>query len=218
MSSVAPGMDKQLVFTYLEHRRAVGVIGILLPFVLWIGGWLIFDVGIQPSISDYYHTPMRDVLVAALCVIGFFLFAYKGYRSTRHDDIVGNLACLFAVIAALCPTAPAEGATTCEKIVGGVHAVSAILFFTMLIVFCLVLFTRTDPTKVPTDRKLMRNKVYKACGAVMAVCVLLIIVSAVARESSAALASLNPVFWLEALAIWAFGVSWFVKGEAILGD
>ena len=32
------------------------------------------------------------------------------------------------------------------------------------------------------------------------------------------LLKLNPVFWLESLAIVAFGVSWFVKGEAILKD
>ena len=25
----------------------------------------------------------------------------------------------------------------------------------------------------------------------------------------------QPVFWLESLAIWAFGISWLVKGEAI---
>jgi len=28
----------------------------------------------------------------------------------------------------------------------------------------------------------------------------------------------NPLFWLETLAILAFGVSWIVKGEAILKD
>ncbi len=27
------------------------------------------------------------------------------------------------------------------------------------------------------------------------------------------LAALKPVFWLESLALWAFGWSWFVKGE-----
>lgn len=218
MSTVAPDQDKQLVFTYLEHRKAIGILGLALPLLLLIGGGLVFGVGIRPSMSDYYYTPMRDVFVGALCVIGFFLFAYRGYRSSRHDDVVGNLACLFAVVAALCPTTPAEGATTCDQILGGVHAVSAIAFLSMLVVFCLVLFTRTDPTKVPTDRKLKRNKVYKVCGAVIIVCVLLILVSAVAREHSPALMALNPVFWLEALAIWAFGVSWFVKGEAILED
>ena len=32
------------------------------------------------------------------------------------------------------------------------------------------------------------------------------------------LAAFKPVCWLEAAALWAFGVSWFVKGETILTD
>jgi hypothetical protein len=28
----------------------------------------------------------------------------------------------------------------------------------------------------------------------------------------------KPVYWLETLAILAFGISWLTKGEAILGD
>jgi hypothetical protein len=29
---------------------------------------------------------------------------------------------------------------------------------------------------------------------------------------------MKPVFWLEAFALWAFGVSWFVKGETLWKD
>jgi hypothetical protein len=28
----------------------------------------------------------------------------------------------------------------------------------------------------------------------------------------------SPVFWLETVALWAFGVSWFVKGETVFTD
>jgi hypothetical protein len=28
----------------------------------------------------------------------------------------------------------------------------------------------------------------------------------------------RPVFWLESIALWAFGISWLVKGETILKD
>jgi len=28
----------------------------------------------------------------------------------------------------------------------------------------------------------------------------------------------KPVFWLESLAVIAFGISWFTKSEAVLGD
>ncbi len=30
--------------------------------------------------------------------------------------------------------------------------------------------------------------------------------------------SFNPIFWLEAIALWAFGISWLTKGETILID
>ena len=26
---------------------------------------------------------------------------------------------------------------------------------------------------------------------------------------------MKPVFWLESLALWAFGLAWFVKGEGL---
>jgi len=32
------------------------------------------------------------------------------------------------------------------------------------------------------------------------------------------LQNFKPVFWLEALSVVSFGVSWLTKGEAILGD
>lgn len=32
------------------------------------------------------------------------------------------------------------------------------------------------------------------------------------------ISKLDPVFWLESVAVWAFGWSWLIKGEAILKD
>ena len=69
-------------------RQAVGYLGILLPFVLAIGSWLIFHGGLQGSVSDYYYTPMRGVLIGGLCVIGAFLIAYYGYD--RWDKLFTN--------------------------------------------------------------------------------------------------------------------------------
>jgi len=48
--------------------------------VLILGKILYFrDPGIQDSISSYYYTDMRDVLVGSLCAIGVFLWSYRGY-------------------------------------------------------------------------------------------------------------------------------------------
>jgi hypothetical protein len=88
-----------------------------------------------------------------------------------------------------------------------------------LIFFSLFLFTKTDETRRPTRRKLQRNVVYQICSGLMVACLLLMGVYTFLPETGKALfAHLKPIYWLEALAILAFGVSWFVKGEAILKD
>ena len=68
-------------YSYLALRKAVGWIGILLPFALMLGGFLIFkEEIIQESISHYYYTGMRDVFVGALCAVALFMFFYSGYN------------------------------------------------------------------------------------------------------------------------------------------
>jgi len=42
-------------------------------------GWFVFGIEIQDNISTYYYTPLRDVIVGAMCAIGIFLFCYRGY-------------------------------------------------------------------------------------------------------------------------------------------
>ena len=65
--------------------------------------------------------------------------------------------------------------------------------------------------------KRARNEVYRLCGVLMLACIGLIGVYKLGLDESP-LQHLKPVFWLESLALWAFGVSWFVKGETILTD
>lgn len=62
-----------LVISYLALRKAIGYLGIALPFVVVLGAWLLKGLGIQSSISDYYFTDMRDVFVGILFSIGVFL-------------------------------------------------------------------------------------------------------------------------------------------------
>ena len=211
------GSEESLVFSYLELRKTIGLLGIAFPFVLSIGALILFQEGLQSSISSYYHTDMRDVFVGILCAIGFFLLSYKGYK--RCDDIAGDLGCVFAVGVALFPTTPDDGAANGARLIGYVHFAFAALFFLTLIYFSLFLFTKTDPDKSPTKRKLQRNRVYKACGYTMSICILLIAIYSFLPDTMAShLEAYKPIYWLEALAVFAFGISWFTKGEAILKD
>ncbi|HLF70230.1 MAG TPA: DUF998 domain-containing protein, partial [Actinomycetota bacterium] len=141
-----------------------------------------------------------------LFAIGWFLFTYRGYE--RKDDIAGNLACVFALGVALFPNSgePSERA---------IHFTSAGLLFLVLAYFSLVLFTKSGGT--PTAQKLKRNRVYVVCGVSILLCIAGIgLYYAFLQNSS--IAALKPVFWLESLALWTFGVSWFVKGETLWRD
>jgi hypothetical protein len=207
--------NESLVMSYLGMRRAVGIIGISLPFVLALGKILLEGPGILNTISSYYYSVMRDVFVGGLFAIAMFLMSYRGYE--RQDDIAGNLGCAFAIGVALFPVAPEESASASQWIIGVFHHLFAAGYFLTLAFFSLVLFRKSDPTKTPTHRKLQRNVVYTVCGYTILACIALIVV-ATFMPGDANMKKLGVVFWLESIAIVAFGVSWFTKGEAILGD
>lgn len=215
-----PPLDGNLLISYLALRKAIGVIGIALPFALAVGVMVASGFGlaapdIEMSISAYYHTVMRDVLVGSMCAIGVFLMSYRGYD---RDHIAGILGGLFAVGVALCPTSRYADPVGCEHVLSVLHAVFAGLLFATLAYFSLVLFTKTSGDAAPTARKRHRNIVYRVCGIVIVLCILLVgLVSLLFSDVPSVLAH-HPVFWLEAIAIVAFGVSWLVKGEAILRD
>jgi hypothetical protein len=212
--SKAEQPEAKLVISYLTLRRAIGFLGIGLPFVVSIGA------GIQSSISAYYYTVMRDVFVGTLCAIGVFLFSYKGYEP--KDDVASNLAGLFAVGIALFPTSPCDPISShCPfQLKYFLHGVFAVLLFGTFTYMSLFLFTKTDLSKKPTGKKLQRNSVYRACGYVMLSCLVAVPAASLLlpEDLGDTLRIIQPVFWLESIAVVAFGISWLTKGEAILKD
>lgn len=216
MHDVTSG-NQSLIISYRGLRKIVGILGLSFPFVLFGGAYLFFDLGIQSSISSYYHTGMRDVFVGTLCVIGFFLLSYRGHE--RKDDYAGDVACAAALGIAFFPTAP-DGLVSNEAVVlDHIHLAFAAIFFATLIYFSLALFTKMNPDVTPTRRRQQRNRVYRICGATMLTCISLILIYKLAPEALAAVFDAwHLVYWLEALAIAAFGLSWLTKGRVILND
>ena len=160
---------------------------------------------------------MGDVFAGILFAIALFLFSYKGYN--RWDDLAGDLACLFALGVAILPTTPGIHLLNVNPIIGKLHLVFATLFFLVLIYFSLFLFTKRDPDKPLSTQKRKRNRIYRGCGFTMLACILLIAVYYLfLKPGYPGLENSNPVFWLESLALLAFGISWFTKGQAILKD
>lgn len=202
-----------LARSYLFLRRAIGVIGLALPVVLIVGKILLDGGGPLDSISDYYYSGMRNVLVGSMAATGVFLLSYRGYGLV--DDITGDVAAVGAIGVALFPTTPFTGTPTkTQHVLGMVHLASAALFFAALIVFCLFLFTRS--TGRPTSRKLGRNVVYVVSGLIMLVA--LVLAGIVSKVLHVAVGPPHWVLWLETVSVLAFGVAWLVKGQTLLAD
>jgi len=204
-----------LVLSYIAQRRAIGIIGVALPFVLLASRILPNGPLVQPSISDYYYTIMGSYFVGSLCAIGVFQLSYRG--PDQADRIAGNLAFAFAVGVAMFPTEPAVITSDWNIPLGKLHLLLASSLFLTLAYFSLVLFRRTNPNGSMTKQKKRRNVVYAVCGAMILACIGLILVYYLFLPNSG-LGWFNPVFWLESIAVVSFGVSWLVKGETILAD
>ena len=212
--SAEPTDEACLLISYLELRRHVGYLGFALPFVLALGAALVDRSGIHTSISAYYYSGMRNVFVGILCAIGVFLISYKGY--TKAHDRWSTAAGVGSIGVALFPTTPAFGATTAQSIVGIVHLCFATMFFVSVAYISIKFFTQDSAGKPMTPSKARNNRVYIACGWTIAGAIALIaLLNVVPKPMTAWSGWLDPVFWLESVAVVAFGVSWMTKGGVL---
>jgi hypothetical protein len=204
-----PRPDEPAVVSYRELRIIVGALGVLLPAVLVTWGGLLDPPVLLPTLSEYYTVrPPGDFFVGVLFAISSFLFAYGGYD--LHDRIAGKTASVSALGVALCPVSGGSVLVVLHYIFAGV-------FFTVLAVFALFLFTQTHEDGRLTRSKENRNVVYRICGGTILLCLVgigILKIGGVRGE----IAGLPAVLVLESLALLAFAVSWFVKAELVLGD
>lgn len=218
-----------LLESHLRLRRIIGGLGIALPIVLlvWGCGLARWTWSLQDSISDYSALKTQVAFVGILFTIGWFLCAYKGHEVL--DDVMGYIGGLFALGVAIFPNT--EGSW--QRFV---HFPCAVGLFLTLSFFSILLFTKThnSPTgfqgafkgfhfraveykaRLSAEKK-KRNIVYIACGIIMLVCLLLVGLYMWLWQNTA-ISSHQPVFALETIMIWAFGISWLVKGETLLKD
>ena len=199
-----PPDEADWVLTYLGVRIAVGVVGATLPVVLFVSHFFFGDGSMPDSISAFYYTPMRDYLVGSLCAQGVFLFCY---RYARRDNWLSTLAGVLVVVVALSPTAAAGAPTTFWNVA---HGVAAGGFYLILAYFSYFLFTRSDQPVEPGSRKALRNTIYRVCGVVVALSML---VAFVLLRSS-----VHLLFWWETIATFAFSFAWLVKGGLFFAD
>jgi hypothetical protein len=215
--------NNSFIISYLNLRIGLGFVGLMLPIVLMIGAFLFNNCSqIQPSISHYYYTVMGNYFVGSLCAVALFLFFYKGY--SRLDNIVAKIAAHAALAVAFFPTDP-DIASYCEFVtnkrfisVNYIHYAGAAILFSCFAFFSLVLFTKTDPTKVMTQQKKARNSIYVTCGIIISACIILLAIYNSIDSLEFILGKYKPTLVLESIALFAFGISWIAKGEMFLKD
>ncbi|MDA3955009.1 MAG: hypothetical protein PF485_15295 [Bacteroidales bacterium] len=205
---------RSYLISYFSLRKAVGFLGVSLPVILVLGSIALDgETKILNSISTYYHTRIGNALVGILCAFALFLFSYRGHD--YKDNIAGHLAGLFALGIAFLPNSPNDPTTLINRL----HLSSAILFFAVLIYFSIFLFTKSDKPKPYPRPKRNRNMVYYICGFTMLGSILLIAAYMIwIKNKVPCIDNLEPVFWLETLALLAFGISWLTKGQAVFKD
>jgi cytochrome bd-type quinol oxidase subunit 2 len=219
--------------SYLNLRLCIGALGIALPFILLIGS-AIFPPD-PYSVSAYYYSPMRNILVASLCVLGIFLLTYQGYD--KLDSRITNVCGAATIGVALFPTSSPGFKPTW---VGHVHPVMAGIALAGQALMALQ-FTQSAPrdraARWPDDvkrmlralifryaqpvygehgKKLTRNRIYSACAWLIIIGVVLALVQNLWSDSVKA--ETQWLFWFESLSIASFGVAWLVKGGTLVKD
>lgn len=210
-----------VVISYKNLRRLIGILGIALP-VLCLVGFLFTGVTIQPSISHYYYTSVRDVFTGIMIGVSMFLITYDGY--TKVDEWITNFSGFFGFGVALCPCIFIANPSVhvgffnlSSSVSNYIHMTCAVSFFMLLAFNSIFLFTKTADSEQMTSNKKKRNILFIICGIVMFVSLItLFIMRGILGEP--AFSSKPIVFALECVMLTAFGVSWLVKGETMWRD
>ena len=219
-------------YSYLQ--KLIGAMAFAFPIlVVVVGQWLDDGSWWRTSISAYYYARTGNVFVGILCALAIFFFSYEypsrpGFRLDRRLSIGAGA---MAIGVALFPT-PSDGASATggADLVGWIHAFAATTLFTLLATLSLWFFTKSDKlpsrptigdqlamlvwtparfrTPLPTHKR-RRNVAFRACGRLIFFSILVMGVATVAEWEG----HLFLVF--ECIAVFAFAVSWLIKGDAL---
>jgi hypothetical protein len=212
-------------------RKLIGVLGMLLPILLWLYLFIANDLTTPlESISHYHFTRAGTIFTIIVSLLAIFLIVYKGKEPI--DFYLSLTAGTFALFALLFPTS--NLCEKCNDILSKYcvtildksnsrelfHYISAGIFLLCLAAMSLFLFTKSNkPVAKRGDNKITRNRIYRVCGIIMIISLLFIFSGEKLMLIPSSIYLKNHLtFWMETLAIEAFGFSWLVKGETFFKD
>ncbi|MBI5417581.1 hypothetical protein HZA55_06500 [Candidatus Poribacteria bacterium] len=215
--------NDSMIISYINLRRLVGTFGILLPFICIIGGAIFTDIPVQRSISYYYHTNMRDFFVGLLFGVSMFLITYRGYE--KIDNIIATAS---AIASLGIPTFPCLLNNNLHQLVGifqieshmsnKIHLTCSSIFFFLLAINSIFLFTLSDKDKSLFSRnKKIRNIIYVSCGVVILLSLASIAIFLLVLNQETIIQS-KIILIFETIMLFAFSISWLIKGETLFKD
>jgi len=139
-----------------------------------------------------------------------FLLSYHGYK--WYDSLASKCAGVFALGIAFFPT---SNVSDKGDIISMLHYITAGIFFVILSLMSIFLFTKSKGHKTP--EKIKRNRVYRVCGIIMLVSVTGIPIDSIPVIHDK-ISFLKPTLIFETTALLSFGISWLTKGEFLLKD
>jgi len=200
---------------YLRIRNVCGILGVILPWLALFSAGIAEHVGPCKtewwwSISaSYYLSPALVGVLVPACIV---LISYIGYDWT--DNLITTLSGIFGLgivlfpckVSWISPDTPVGFFQLPMQASHIIHTLFACLFFICIALNSIIQFTKHGATM--TDRKKIRNRIYRICGYGM---LGLMVVFAIAKFLGA------PgwtVMIVEILLLHLFGFAWLVKGEA----
>lgn len=186
----------------------LGVLGLSMPLIVWLLGTRVFGTGLQPSLSDYYHTPLGGLHVGAFLVFAVYFTARPW--PTLTDHAAGLAVGVFTAGAALIPVSPcvAVGDSFAREadLSSLLHLISA---FFLLATFAYLMFFRFGKNRVHSRQS---RVFHRTLAVVMLMCSTAIAGFGLFGETCHTAQSTNSeVFWLEAIALSTFWISWLVE-------
>lgn len=201
----------------MYQRKALAILCLLLaPSCLLFGlfglnqnlpGWYM-------SISATYYASSKVFMIGLLYAISVFFISYTGYDwKDRVVAIIEAISALGVVVFPCSTPGIPNNVGLFNLPVAVSHIIHCICASVLFITFdfnVLVLFRKSGPE--PTEKKKLRNKIYLACGIVIAVFIILQGLSG----KFTFIPKWFPTTWFnEFIMLEAFGFAYLVKSEAI---